>query len=134
MEWLIDIIKEWLQLYLKGMIVMWHGLIVDIPDGWALCDGTKGTPDLTFRFIQGVTVQPQMGLTGGEITHTHDFTCNTHDHEIELMMTADGVEEGFVLAGTDNGPISTETTVVTGTTDTEPHLPTYYRLAFIMKL
>jgi hypothetical protein len=30
----------------KGLIVMWNGNIRKIPDGWALCDGTQGTPDL----------------------------------------------------------------------------------------
>ena len=29
-----------------GLISMWAGLISDIPTGWALCDGTNGTPDL----------------------------------------------------------------------------------------
>ncbi len=37
----------------KGVIVMWSGRIADIPPGWALCDGTNGTPDLRDRFIVG---------------------------------------------------------------------------------
>ena len=28
-------------------IIMWSGTAADIPTGWALCDGTGGTPDLT---------------------------------------------------------------------------------------
>ena len=32
-------------------IIMWSGTAADIPTGWALCDGTGGTPDLTDRFI-----------------------------------------------------------------------------------
>ncbi|UCG71206.1 MAG: tail fiber protein, partial [Thermoplasmata archaeon] len=28
----------------SGTIVMWNGTV--IPNGWALCDGTNGTPDL----------------------------------------------------------------------------------------
>lgn len=35
----------------KGMIVMFSGTA--IPTGWALCDGTNGTPNLTSRFILG---------------------------------------------------------------------------------
>jgi len=34
-----------------GMITMWKG--VTPPNGWALCDGTNGTPDLRGRFIMG---------------------------------------------------------------------------------
>lgn len=34
-----------------GIIVMWSGTIDGIPGGWALCDGTNGTPDLSGRFI-----------------------------------------------------------------------------------
>lgn len=34
-----------------GGIIMWSGETV--PDGWALCDGENGTPDLRGRFIYG---------------------------------------------------------------------------------
>lgn len=36
-----------------NMIVIWSGAIVDIPAGWALCDGNNGTPDLRNKFIIG---------------------------------------------------------------------------------
>ena len=36
-----------------GTVVMWSGPADAIPDGWALCDGKGGTPDLTDRFIRG---------------------------------------------------------------------------------
>ncbi len=34
-----------------GGIIMWSGSTV--PDGWALCDGNNGTPDLRGRFVMG---------------------------------------------------------------------------------
>lgn len=37
----------------KGVIVMWSGEVDEIPEGWALCDGNSGTPDLRSRFIVG---------------------------------------------------------------------------------
>ena len=37
----------------KGVIVMWSGEVDQIPAGWALCDGSHGTPDLRSRFIVG---------------------------------------------------------------------------------
>jgi len=38
---------------MKGIIVLWGGAIVDIPAGWALCDGVSGRPDLRDTFIIG---------------------------------------------------------------------------------
>lgn len=37
-----------------GGIIMWSGTIASIPAGWALCDGTSPTPDLTDKFIISV--------------------------------------------------------------------------------
>ena len=37
----------------KGMIVAYSGDVSGIPVGWALCDGTNGTPDLRGRFVFG---------------------------------------------------------------------------------
>ena len=38
---------------MKNIIVIWSGAIVDIPTGWALCDGNNETPDLRDRFVIG---------------------------------------------------------------------------------
>lgn len=35
----------------KGMIMMFSGS--GVPTGWALCDGTQGTPDLRAKFVMG---------------------------------------------------------------------------------
>jgi len=36
------------------IIVLWSGDPNQIPEGWALCDGNNGTPDLRGRFVVGV--------------------------------------------------------------------------------
>jgi hypothetical protein len=54
-----------------GVIVMWAGLLSAIPSGWALCDGTLGTPDLRSRFVKGTAAGVDPGATGGAATHTH---------------------------------------------------------------
>ena len=36
----------------QGSIIMWSGSVSAIPDGWALCDGSNGTPDLQDNFIK----------------------------------------------------------------------------------
>lgn len=48
-----------------GGIIMWSGSVVNIPNDWALCDGTNGTPDLRDRFIVGVGSTYAPGDTGG---------------------------------------------------------------------
>ena len=35
----------------QGLISLWSG--TNIPQGWALCDGTQGTPNLSGRFVVG---------------------------------------------------------------------------------
>lgn len=46
----------------SGGIIMWSGSYEDIPDGWQLCDGTNGTPDLRGRFVLGAAVGPDSYL------------------------------------------------------------------------
>lgn len=53
-----------------GGIVMWAGLLANIPTGWALCDGTNGTPDLRDRFLVGAAAGQNPGTTGGANNHT----------------------------------------------------------------
>ncbi len=38
-----------------GGIILWSGTISSIPSGWALCDGSQGTPDLTDKFVISVS-------------------------------------------------------------------------------
>lgn len=43
-----------------GTIVPYVGALEKIPRGWALCDGSNGTPDLRGQFLQGVTNQDKV--------------------------------------------------------------------------
>lgn len=71
----------------QGVIVMWSGTKANIPTGWALCDGSSGTPDLTDRFIMGVSSTYDINTTGGANnttlttaqlpSHTHGFTTGS---------------------------------------------------------
>lgn len=36
-----------------GVISIWSGSVESVPEGWAVCDGSNGTPDLTGRFVVG---------------------------------------------------------------------------------
>ena len=35
-----------------GGIILWKGDVASIPDGYALCNGDNGTPDLRNKFIE----------------------------------------------------------------------------------
>ena len=144
-----------------GGIIMWSGAIGQIPAGWALCNGSGGTPDLRDRFIVGAGSGYSVGATGGTAMHvltvaempSHTHVQNAHTH------TQDAHSHGLVTAGGDTtssgvlpnraGPgtvdQNTEMTAATNQNTTAinqstgggaPHenRPPYYALAFIMKL
>lgn len=75
---------EWVnKLIPTGSIIMFNGLSSEIPNGWHICDGTEGTPNLTGKFIKASNTS---GETGGKSTiqileenmprHTHTFVGN----------------------------------------------------------
>ncbi len=58
-----------------GTIVVWSGDMDNIPDGWALCDGQDGRPDLRDKFVLGAggTYNPGAAGTvgsGGDLAYS----------------------------------------------------------------
>jgi len=78
-----------------GAIIGWNGSLVTIPSGWALCDGDNGTPDLRNEFIVGAGDSYAVNDSGGNLSHSHTITQDSHNHTIE----GEATEE--VLAGSD---------------------------------
>lgn len=62
------------MLVYPGMTMLWYGAAASCPSGWAICDGTNGTPDMRGRVPVGVdTGQTEfdvLGEAGGAKTHT----------------------------------------------------------------
>lgn len=54
-----------------GTTVWWHGLYADTPEGWAVCDGDHGTPDLRAHFLRGSGSGVAHKQFGGSDTHIH---------------------------------------------------------------
>ena len=110
----------------KGFILNWEGAIVDIPDGWALCNGSNGTPDLRDRFLVGAGNTYAVDDTGGLLSHEHRFRGDSHYH---------GIPGGVPLT-TDLIPYAAQTDpgVAQGDFDSSNHLSPYYALAYIMYL
>lgn len=49
----------------KGVIFPWYAKAGSVPSGWAICDGSNGTPDLRQRFLMGVSDMTDVGQRGG---------------------------------------------------------------------
>jgi hypothetical protein len=123
----------------QGAIIMWSGTLASIPSGWALCDGTSGTPDLRNRFIYGVNSGENPGATGGSAT------IPDHDHVVDIVqfnsLPTSWVWYGCPTLGggsrvadyRHSHPVDPPAT--TSTSDgSASNIPPYFKLAFIMKL
>ena len=124
----------------KGTIVAFYGS--EIPYGWALCDGTNGTPNLVDKFIVGGTnVQESddsnsmdypfeinsSNVPVGNHTHLYDFPVSTS-----------------VTQGSDGSSISVSGSSISYQSTQEPDSgtdkiitlkpPRFYSLIFIMKI
>ena len=146
----------------KGGIIMWSGLIDDIPTGWKFCDGNGQVqvngitiPDLRNQFIVGSysdtsdNTYPNVktGATGGDrnavvVSHSHTATVNdpghSHSYTLEnpLGSGANGSENGISSFSTPNtSPSQTGITVSIspqGESAVNKNLPPYYALAYII--
>lgn len=110
----------------KGMIILWSGSVASIPGGWALCNGSNGTPDLRNNFVVGAGDSYAVDATGGAISHQHDIEPPQHNH------TLNG-NEGTCEAGGE-GPEDTSYFQQDYASEGSQNLPPYLALAYIMKL
>tara|TARA_B100000900_G_scaffold242264_1_gene206028 strand:+ start:268 stop:780 length:513 start_codon:yes stop_codon:yes gene_type:complete len=135
-----------------GGIIMWSGTIAAIPSGWALCNGSNGTPDLRNTFVIGAhsdssgaktTVTGSATQSGGD----KDAVLIAHKHDIEVLTDAGGGSPNGTVdqnptAGraTQQSPNSISLTGIdasgsasTTQTGTNANLPPYFALAYIMR-
>jgi microcystin-dependent protein len=141
-----------------GGIIMWSGSVASIPSGWALCNGSNGTPDLRNRFVVGAGSTYAVNATGGSadaivVSHTHTATSTVtdpgHFHTTTFRTTTkagdgptrihgpEGTQSSNDTLNTDSKTtgITVGTTVASaGSSATNANLPPYYALAYIMKL
>ena len=83
----------------SGFIGMWSGSASTIPTGWALCDGTNGTPNLTDRFVLGAGKAYQPGATGGTATATPSVAAGNAKTGVSLSTAAPGGTAGKATTG-----------------------------------
>ncbi|UCG70652.1 MAG: hypothetical protein JSV09_06455 [Thermoplasmata archaeon] len=124
----------------SGVIVMWSGSVTSLPDGWKLCDGTSGTPDLSGKFIVSYdssdsdydAIGDSGGTTTNNIQHSHTYSGTTGIESVwELVDGYDDDPAAIVTADYHTHTYS-GTTSNAGSTSLE-NRPLYYTLAFIIK-
>ena len=121
----------------SSVILLWYGSVDSIPEGWQLCNGTNGTPDLRDRFIVGAGNSYSVGNTGGADTVTLSVDqIPSHTHNVEM------IESSTYNRG--SGPLYEENKYgyrtigiksnSTGGGAAHENRPPYYALCYIMKL
>eukprot|EP01084_Bolivina_argentea_P088687 160112_1 len=65
-----DLILNLYDMLPNGIVIIWYGLIANIPQGWSLCDGSNGTPDLRDKFVIGGGNLYNLNDNGGSTTTT----------------------------------------------------------------
>lgn len=99
-EWIKELIKLAVP---SGTIAMYNGQS-EIPEGWAVCDGNNGTPNLVGKFIKAVATKEEIGENNilnknNEFTLTqeylpkHSHPHNPHTHTFNLDNTSINIEE-----------------------------------------
>lgn len=147
--------------FLTGMITMWTGTAA--PSGWALCDGTQGTPDLRGRFVigsgqgNGLSNRPANQQGGAETValseaqlppHTHGVNDPGHFHTWTASRQRAGTDDHNNTSELSTGDAGGQDTIIkntnskgtgislqnTGSGAAHENMPPFYALAYIMKL
>ena len=113
-----------------GGIIMWSGAQNKIPDGWVLCNGASGTPNLCDRFIVGAGLNYTVGLTGGNenvTLATAQIPAHQHDFHDGYYIESSGSASSYnkLLGGLD--PLGSNVTGSQGTDDDNNRI--YWRSA-----
>jgi hypothetical protein len=101
-----------------GGICLWSGTIATIPAGYALCNGSNGTPDLRDKFVIGAK-QDDAGVPKTNVTGSLTQTGGAADHTHSLDSGAD----------IDAGTVDYSTTTLSASS-----LPPYFALAYIQRI
>lgn len=121
----------------QGAVIMWSGPVGTIPAGYALCDGTQGTPDLRGQFVIGAGGAYAVDAIGGSAntgfggSHTHTENQATAVLNISTLAVAAGVGSSVVSGVVPQGHTHTINEVGD---HTHTCLPPYTALCYIMKL
>ena len=131
-----------------GGIIRWSGAANKVPDGWKLCDGEEGTPNLNGKFIVGYDPNDSdyntVGKTGGAraVTLSKD-QMPSHTHEVwgrSSGYTARHNDDAEVITYANKGWGSSSNyqkindSGSAGNGQAHENRPPYYAMCFIMRV
>ncbi|QHB38507.1 structural protein [Flavobacterium phage vB_FspM_lotta8-1] len=103
-----------------GAVVLWFDA-GNTPAGWAVCDGTNGTPDLSDKFIKGAGIESAVNTSSGSRTktltsvnlpaHTHTIPAHTHEYRDGYYIEAyssGGIDGNEFVGGGKRGSSGTD--------------------------
>ena len=127
--------QSFLHLLPKGTIIPYSGRRDSIDfNYWAICDGTKGTPNLKDRFILGGTFA-KLGTRGGTSNHSHSASTVPQGKVDKRNRLAfphfDGSGKKYDVERHDHSFQGIKSPVTVSRSD---HLPPYVQLVFLMKI
>lgn len=103
-------------------VLTWRGGVNDLPDGWQVCDGSNGTPDLRDRFVVAAGNAYGLGEIGGSLTHDHGGRTGPGNTITSWVDDHSGGDDHIVSHQMHTHSISQSN-----------HLPPYFGLYYICK-
>ena len=119
----------------RGIIVAWSGEPTQLPQGWVLCDGQNGTPNLKGRFIYGWSGTGRSATIqdggGSELVTLTVAQMPAHTHSMQVDTTG-----GWAKSSIGSGELNkrTDQTGSTGGNQAHENMPPFLVLAYIMKI
>lgn len=93
----------------EGTISLWVGNTADIPDGWVVCDGNNGSPDLLNDYVNSPSdYSSGAGATGGSSSKTLS-TSQIPSHNQDPVSVDSAGNHNHTFPDTDNGQTSSNT-------------------------
>ena len=159
-EWTNKIINNILPI---GSIIMFNGAASNIPEGWHICDGTEGTPNLIGSFIKAAATSGETGgktqiqltmdnipnhthsvltstlTTSSSGAHTHTYTApvkgsSNNASDKDIMETSSTQDTSSAGEHTHTVNVSQIQLSSVGSGTPQDWEPKYYSLIYIMKI
>ena len=73
-------------IFARGMIIQWYGSASTPPSGWAICNGSNGTPDLRNKFIVGAGSSYNLGNAASVVSKQSGTVSNSTIYALYYIM------------------------------------------------
>jgi len=84
-------------------VIPFTGTLSEIPEGFLVCDGSNGTPNLVDTYTLGITVDETPGSSvGKESREITSSEINTHRHDVDTENGGNHSHSNIIPFGGDN--------------------------------